>query len=299
MNQGKEKQSKRNEMRFLNPRNDVAFKKVFGEEASKPLLVSFLNSVLDLKGQDQIEVLEFLNPLQLPITRDRKLSIIDILCQDQKQGRYIVEMQLGHFAGFEKRAQLYTAGTYVRQHQAGAKYTELKPVVFLGILDYKAFPEEEGCKSHHRMLSDKHYKQYLSDMRYTFIELPKFHKKLDELESLEDKWLYFLKHAEEGTKIPEALSHEKPIVNAYEALERFNWTEAQIAAYEHARLDDEVLQAQEEAGIQKGLAMGRLEELRTRRTIAKQLKHMNVETSTIAKVTGLSEKEVEAVLEEG
>lgn len=295
------------EKRFLDPKNDVSFKKVFGEEASKPLLVSFINSLLELEGADRVNVIKLLNPQQLPIVEDRKFTIIDILCEDQRGYRYVVEMQLGQHAGFEKRAQLYSSRAYSGQHEAATPYTALNPVIFLGILNYVAFAKEADFKTEHLMLTKTTYKHYLKDIRYFFVELPKFNKQLSELETIEDKWLYFLRHAPEALEIPESLAEEQPIAQAYGILERYKWNEAQLYAYQHARVNDEVLVAQKEAGFQEGLEKGKAEgiqegiekgRLAERTAMIRQLQSLGIDMETIQKAMNCSKADLNAIVAE-
>ncbi|NGX54030.1 MAG: hypothetical protein K1000chlam4_00752, partial [Chlamydiae bacterium] len=98
--------------RYLDPKNDLAFKKVFGTEKHKRIPMDFLNAVFDLQGDKRIIDLEFLNPRQSPEIDARKESIVDLLVQDQRGVKYIVEMQVAKIEGFEKRAQYYAAKTY-------------------------------------------------------------------------------------------------------------------------------------------------------------------------------------------
>lgn len=221
--------------KFLDPKNDVAFKKIFGEEASKPHLISFLNSVLTLEGEKEIKEIEFLNPYQAPRIAGKKISFIDVLVTDQRNIRYVVEMQIFRVSGFEKRAQYYAAKTYVSQNEAGGEYPKLNQVYFLGIADHVMFPDKTSYKSDHLILDHQTYEHDLKDISFTFIELPKFTKTLEECTSLEDKWLHFLKYASEEKEIPSVIQ-EEPLVSAYKALERYGWSDAEIHAYDDANL---------------------------------------------------------------
>ncbi len=187
--------------RYLDPKNDLSFKKIFGEEKHKRIPIDFLNALLDLKDERRIIDLEFLNTVQPPHIAARKESIVDVLVQDQRGIKYIVEMQVAKVEGFEKRAQYYAAKTYCAHFGKGKKYHDLKKVVFLAITDYIVFPKKTGYKSDHIILDDKTHEHDLKDFSFTFVELPKFTKKLHELKSLEEKWCYFLKHADESDDI--------------------------------------------------------------------------------------------------
>jgi predicted transposase/invertase (TIGR01784 family) len=218
--------------RYLDPKNDLAFKKVFGAEKHKRIPMDFLNAVFHFKGEDTIIDLEFLNPKQAPEIDARKESIVDLLVKDQKGTKYIIEMQVAKVEGFEKRAQYYAAKTYCAHFGKGEKYHDLKKVIFLAITDYIVFPQKKDFKSDHVILDNKTYEHDLKDFSFTFVELPKFKKPLKLLQTIEDKWYYFLKHADESPNIAEVLAHHPEIKEAYEILDRYHWTENEIQWYE-------------------------------------------------------------------
>jgi len=122
--------------RYLDPKNDCAFKKIFGQEKHKRIPIAFLNAVYHLKGEDKIVDLEFLNPIQPPEIAARKESIIDLMVRDQKGSKYVIEMQVAKIEGFEKRAQYYAAKTYCTHFNVGGEYTDLKRIIFLAITSY-------------------------------------------------------------------------------------------------------------------------------------------------------------------
>ena len=160
--------------RYLDPKNDLAFKKIFGTEKHKRIPIDFLNAVLGLEEEKRIADLEFLNPKQTPEIDARKESIVDLLVQDQRGVKYIVEMQVAKVKGFEKRAQFYAAKTYCAHFGPGEKYHDLKRVIFLAITDYIVFPnKKDRYKSDHVILDDHSHEDDLDDFSFTFVELPK------------------------------------------------------------------------------------------------------------------------------
>ncbi len=245
--------------KYLDPKNDFAFKKVFGEEKHKRIPIAFLNAVFNLQGQDTIVDLEFLNPIQSPEISARKESVVDVLVRDQNDSKYIIEMQVAKIEGFEKRAQFYAAKTYCSHFNVGAEYNHLKKVVFLAITSYIVFPDKPDYKSDHVILDNKTYQNDLKDFSFTFVELPKFTKTIDELESIEEKWYYFLKHANESNDV-EGLADNAAIKEAYEIIERVNWTEKDFLEYERvamAMADARgALMAAEKSGLEKGEKLG-------------------------------------------
>src|ERR1700733_6695887 len=123
-------------MHFLDPTNDLAFKKIFGNEKKKYILISFLNSILRLPAQQQITEVTLLNPNQAPHLPGAKETILDVRCHDQTGAEYIVEMQVLPQEFFDKRVLYSAPKTYSQQLNSGDKYHLLKPVIFLGILNF-------------------------------------------------------------------------------------------------------------------------------------------------------------------
>ena len=128
--------------KFLDPKNDLAFKRVFGSEKNKDILIQFLNDILDHQYIGEIREITFLPTVQAPEVVANKQSIVDVLCQDQHGIQYIVEMQVTATAGFEKRAQYYAARAYSGQLFEGDDYDKLRDVIFLAITNFTMFPEE-------------------------------------------------------------------------------------------------------------------------------------------------------------
>jgi predicted transposase/invertase (TIGR01784 family) len=124
-------------MKFVDVKNDVAFRKIFGNENKTEILISFLNAVLKLKGNQRIQAIVIANPFQLPILPNLKTSIIDVKARDYQGNTFIVEMQVADILGMDKRLLYYTSKEYSQQIVSGEKYTELNPVIFIGIFDFK------------------------------------------------------------------------------------------------------------------------------------------------------------------
>lgn len=161
--------------KFLDPKNDVAFRKIFGTEGHKDLLIHFINDVLELKDGDQIVGVDFISPIQNPEISCKKESIVDVLCRDQAGRQIIVEMQVAPTKGFEKRAQYYAAKAYCNQlnkgQEADGKYENLKGIIFIAIVDYPIFPNKTNLKSDHIITDQKTNENDLKDFKFTFIAL--------------------------------------------------------------------------------------------------------------------------------
>lgn len=188
--------------RFYDAKNDIAFRKLFALEENKPLLISFLNTVLRRKDEDIIEEVEILPPELVPDIAEAKQSILDVRCRDRKNFQYVVEMQNRKIASFIQRAQYYASRTYVDQAWQGDPYLELRPVILLAILNHRIFPDDVEIISYHHTLETQTQRHYLKDISYAFIELGKFAKTWGEVKTLEDQWLYLFKRAHEAEEPP-------------------------------------------------------------------------------------------------
>ena len=286
--------------KFLDPKNDVAFKKVFGSEKHKDILIHFINDILELKGNDQIDEVEFLSTIQDAEIASKKQSIVDVLCRDKNGVQIIVEMQVAPTKGFEKRAQYYAAKAYSRQlnkgQEADGLYENLKAVIFIAIADYIVFPDKTEFKSEHVILDKNSHEHDLQDFSFTFVELPKFKKeKIEELNTTLDKWCYFFKYAAKTSEADMAKigSSYKTIGDAYEIVNQYNWNEQQLLAYEREtkRVWDNrsVLEFQLDKAKAEGMEQG-IEKGKTERDIeiAKGMILKNYPLSDISALTGLS-----------
>lgn len=247
--------------KFLDPKNDVAFRKIFGTEKNKDILIHFLNDVIDFGTGVKIQDVTFLKTIQDPEIRANKTSIVDILCKDQKGNRYIVEMQVAQEKGFEKRAQYYASKAYTSQMHTKGKYHTLKAVIFLAIADYIMFPKKKDYKSDHVILDKKSHENDLKDFSFTFLELPKFNKSIHELSNTTEMWFYFFKHAEETSQedLHTLIEHEEILGRAYEELDRYAWNETELLSYEQAEKYEGAYIASLEYKFDEGKAIGKVE----------------------------------------
>lgn len=266
-------------MKFADPKNDVAFRKIFGNEAKKVVLISFLNSVLSLEGDRKIINLEFRNTFQLPRIVGLKSSIIDVNVKDQSGTTYIVEMQLSEVTGFDKRVQYYVSKEYASQIEKGDDYSKLTPVVFIGILEFEYF-EGDNYLTEHLIINTKTQKNELKDINFNFIELPKFKTELKECKSLTDKWIYFIKNAENLEVIPPNVDDEG-LKEAYTLSDKHSWTKDELASYDYFLMREQDDRGRVELAEKKKLL-----------EVAKEMKRDGIITEKIAKYTGLSVSEI-------
>jgi predicted transposase/invertase (TIGR01784 family) len=273
-------------MQFVDIKNDIAFRKIFGNENKKIILISFLNAVMKLKGKDTIEYVDILNPYQLPIIRNLKASIIDVKARDKKGKSYIIEMQVAEPDGLDKRLLYYASKEYAQQIESGEQYTQLKPVIFIGIFDFR-FTKGEKYLSHHALCDVEDGERTIKDMDFYFIELPKFQKKLPDLHEVTDKWIFFIKEAENLDVAPEHVDDEG-LKAAYQDANKHTWTKEELDAYDYAAMRE-----QDERGI-VALAETRTKK-RTQLEVATKMKAEGFDDDTIARLSGLSRSEIEAL----
>lgn len=254
-------------MRFLNPKTDLAFRKIFGSESSREILISFLNAILDLKGEDTITDVQIVDPYLAPKIQGMKDTYLDVRVKDQRGRSYIVEMQVLNVPGFEKRVLYNACKAYVNQLNQGDHYRILTEVVAVTITDFVMFPEIPRVLSRFRLREDQHPTICSKDLELVFAELPKFQKSEAELESTLDRWLYFLKTAGDLTAVPRALSDEPAIVRAFDLANAAAWTREELDDLEKRAMwlaEQRYFLEDAEArgltrGLTKGLAQGRAE----------------------------------------
>ncbi|TAD97159.1 MAG: Rpn family recombination-promoting nuclease/putative transposase [Bacteroidetes bacterium] len=218
-------------MEFVDVKNDVAFRKIFGNENRKESLISFLNAILAFEGKQKIVSVEILNPYQLPKLRGGKVTIVDVKATDKAKRTYIVEMQVADIDYFDKRVLYYCSKSYSDQIKRGDLYKKLKPVFFIGILDF-VHTQNPNFISRNQIKDVETGEQTIHDLEFTFIELPKFELELKDCRTLTEKWIYFLKNAENLEVIPKNVT-DKGLKSAYEEANKHSWTQAELDAYDY------------------------------------------------------------------
>ena len=222
-------------MKFISPQNDFAFKRIFGDEQHKEVLISFLNSVLDLSGEREVVEVQIVDPYQVPRLKQFKETILDIKATCQSGRQFIVEMQVEHQHHFYKRALYYSSKAYTEQLRIGVDFTELKPVYFIGVLNFEAIPGSRYL-SRHIILDEETHEQHIRDFEFCFIELPKFTKHESELQNVVDKWIFFLKNL--GTKdgdnkdFSRIFASDPPLLRALDIALYHSLSEDELYVYE-------------------------------------------------------------------
>ncbi|WP_342271195.1 Rpn family recombination-promoting nuclease/putative transposase [Candidatus Tisiphia endosymbiont of Parasteatoda lunata] len=298
--------------KFLDPKNDVAFRRIFGSEKNKDILIHFINDVLELKGSDRIKEVTFLPTIQEPEIASKKQSIVDVLCKDENGVQLIIEMQVSPQEGFEKRAQYYAAKAYSRQlnkgKKEGARYIDLKAVIFIAISDNIIFKDKVFYKSDHIILDKDSYAHDLKDFSFTFIELPKFKiTDINLLTNIIEKWCYFFKHADETSEsdLRKIIGSDQVIERAYEELNQFNWTEEELLTYEqetkrimdNKAAEDYLIESAKAEGKAEGIEIGETRGIQIGKAeLVKILLQNGNSVESIAKMTDMSIKEIKELL---
>ncbi len=247
--------------RFLNPQNDYAFKKLFRSEKNKDILIELLNSVLHHQFHRPIVDVTFLSPIQEPVILAKKQSVVDVLCKDQDDCQYIIEMQIAHTKGFEERAQYYAYKAFVSQMEKGQDYYGLKSVIFLAFTNFGIFPDLAHYKSEHVVMERETMKCKLDKVKFTFVDLTKFDaQRGQDVANLskEEKFYYFLRHADsiEDEALQQLVAEGKVLQRAFQALERASWSKEEMHKYEQEEKRERDLIASYESAKEKGRAEG-------------------------------------------
>jgi predicted transposase/invertase (TIGR01784 family) len=276
--------------RYINPFTDFGFKRLFGSEPNKDLLIDFLNQILP--AHHRIADLTFANNERLGHNELDRKAIFDIYCESQTGERFIVELQKAKQNYFKDRSVYYTTFPIQEQAKKGEWNYQLSAVYLIGILDF-VFEEDrnEPDVMHVVQLKDQHNAVFYDKLTYIYLEMPHFNKLEDELESDFDKWLYVIKHLPHLERVPARLQ-----TRLFEKL---------FGVAEIAKLDRNGLQAYEDSlkayrdlknvldtAFDDGKAEGREEGIIS---VARNMKAAGMATSDIAKLTGLTPAQIEAL----
>ena len=276
--------------KFLSPKNDLAFKRIFGTEKNKDILIHFLNDIFG-RTTNPIEHVTFLKTSQEPEIAAQRVSIVDVMCEDLEGNKFIIEMQVDSEKGFEQRAQYYAAKTYIEQRAKGIEFHDLKEVTFLAITEFSLFPDKKEYLSHHQMLDINTHERNLKDFSFSFLELAKFKKSKKELMTVTEKWAYFFKNAAKTDEkdLDNIIGDDLIIKRAYEELDRFSWTPEELRTYDSIDMKQAADKAVNEMAFDKGMEKGKSEE---KYNIAHAMRAESIAVEVIAKTTGLTVEEI-------
>ncbi|MDR1493412.1 MAG: Rpn family recombination-promoting nuclease/putative transposase [Planctomycetaceae bacterium] len=274
--------------RYINPYTDFGFKKLFGEEANKDLLIDFLNAVLP--PEHQVKTLTFQNPENMPDSPLQRMVVFDIACKNQNDESFTVEMQKAPQHNFKDRSVFYSTFPIRKQAPKGDWDYKLNQIYFIAILNFIYDENEDRRKFLSEVsLKDQDGNEFYEKLQYLFFQMPLFKKNENELQTRKDKWFYFLKNLTNFDDIPTIL--KEPIFErAFDTAEYIKLPLNEQEIYEHDlkiyRDNYSVLKTAKDEGIEIGKAEGKTE-------IARNLKQLGIDSETISKATGLSIDEIQ------
>ena len=276
--------------RYINIYTDFAFKKVFGTEANKDLLISFLNQLMGLTGDSEITDVTYLNPEQLGDNINERRAVYDVYCSTGNGEHFIVEMQKAKQDHFKDRALYYSSFAIREQGTKGSIMKpwdyKLMPVYVVGILNFVMDEEDEEVITRVTLKDDRN-REFNKNLQFIFIEMPKFTKEETELKTFLDKWLYVIKNISRLDDKPQALTEgifkklfDVAEISQFSKLDRAEYEESLKVFWDFTN----VLSTAERKGE-------RNEKLRN----AKNFKALGVDVETISKATGLTKEEIESL----
>lgn len=284
-------------MRYLNPKADLTFKRVFGEHPD--LVKSFLNALLPLEPEENITDIEYLPSEMVPENPLRKNSIVDVRCKDNKGRYFIVEMQMIWSPEFKQRVLFNASKAYVRQMDSGEKYDLLQPVYSLNLVNDIFEPELEEYYHYYRLVHMQHSERVINGLQLVFVELPKFTPHTYSEKKMQILWLRYLTEIDEKTReVPEELLENPEIKKAVTVLEESAFTPEQLLGYEkfwdiisvEKTLVSSAERKGKEEGKKEGIEEGKKEE---KLLIASNAKKQGLSLDIISSLTGLSVEEIE------
>ena len=297
--------------KYLDPRADLTFKKVFGEH--KNLVISLLNALLPLKDDERVESIEYWPADQIPErTEAEKYSIVDVCCKDNKQREFIVEMQMTWTESFKKRVLLNASKAYVAQTNKGMKYKNLQPVYALNFVNASFMKDVDDYYHYYHLVHDKYTDKVIDGLHLIFVELPKFKPQNFSERKMQILWLRFLTEIDENTReVPEELLENTEVNEALEILERAAFTDAEMRAYDkfwdrvsrEATREANLKEAEEKLGAmtaERDAANARADAVEAKMRqdkldTARKMKADGLPVETIAKYTGLTADEIAAL----
>ena len=296
---------------YLDPKNDLIFKRIFGEH--KHLCRSLLNNMLPLDPAQQIVELEYLTPELTPELPELKNSIVDVRCIDKQGRQFIVEMQMHWTDSFKSRVLFNASKAYVKQLKPKKDYKLLQPVYALSFVN-EVFEHHapEVYYHHYKIVNIADTEKRIDGLEFVFIELPKFRPGNRAEKKLYDLWLTFLTRLEDGGEAPPELLEEELTKEALHYLERWSYSETELEIYDRCwdavrtqrmyildALDEGEamgLQKGEALGLKKGRAEGRAEAMREMVLSAHRNGHS---VAQIQSFTALSEAQIQEIVVNG
>jgi predicted transposase/invertase (TIGR01784 family) len=282
--------------KYINPFTDFGFKKLFGSEPNKDLLIDFLNEVLPLRHR--ISDLSYARSEHLGSSEADRKAIFDLYCIGENGERFIVEMQKAKQNFFKDRSVYYASFPIQEQAKKGDWNFQLSAVYLVGILDFTFSEDSEVPEVRHEVqLKDQHCRVFYDKLTYIYLEMPNFNKSEDTLQSNFDKWMFVLQQLPNLQNRPPALQ-ERVFQKLFEAAEIAKFTPDEKTRYEESlkyyrdlkNVVDHSFEEGKAEGIEEGKVMG-IEQGKSE--IARQMKQEGEPVEKIMRFTGLSREEIE------
>ena len=218
--------------KYLDPRADLTFKKIFGEH--KHLVISLLNAMLPLADDELVESIEYWPADKIPDrTEVEKYSIVDVCCRDNKGREFIVEMQMSWSDSFKNRVLLNASKAYVAQTRKGQDYESLQPVFALNFVNAIFQKDLSDYYHYYHLVHDKYTNEVIDGLHLIFVELPKFRPQNFSQRKMQVLWLRFLTEIDENTReAPAELLENAEVNEALEIVERAAFSEAEMRSYD-------------------------------------------------------------------
>ncbi|MFT5916445.1 MAG: putative transposase/invertase (TIGR01784 family) [Flammeovirgaceae bacterium] len=276
--------------KYINPLTDFGFKKLFGTEPNKELLIDFLNQILpDRKIRD----LSYASGEKQGLTEVDRKAVFDLYCIGDKGERFIVEMQKAKQNFFKDRSVFYASFPIQEQAKKDVWDFKLDPVYSVGILDF-IFDDHKNEKEllHIVELKNQRCEVFYDKLKFVYIELPKFQKKEDELETHFDKWMYVFTHLSQLQNRPKALQ-DRVFKKLFESAEIEKFSPQERTEYENSlkyyRDIKNVVDTSKDEGRIEGIIEGKKE---GKKEIARKIKKAGIDVETIMKFTKLNKEEI-------
>ena len=273
--------------RYVNFYTDFAFKKLFGTEINKELLISFLNALL--QGREEITDLTYLNTEHLGMTEAERKAVFDVYCKTTTGERILIEMQKAEQQYFKDRSIFYSTFPIREQAQKGNWDYRLNRVYTIGVLNF-SFDDDDPEYFHHevQLMDTLTHKVFYDKLTYIYLEMPKFVKKEEELVTLFDKWLYAIRNLATLMERPAALQ-EAVFTRLFDQAEIAKFNPQDRMNYEESLKDYRDMYSVMKTQLEKGRAEGRAEE---KLANARALKDNGVPLDVIARSLGLNDEQM-------
>lgn len=287
-------------MKYLDPRADLTFKRIFGEH--KELTKSFLNALLPFQEGEEIEYLEFLPAELAPDSPMKKNTIVDVRCKDNSGRQFIVEMQMFWTPAFLQRVLFNASKAYVKQLDRSYDFRYLHPVYSLSLINDVFMPDLKEFYHHYDIVNIEHTNKVIEGLHFVFVELPKFKPQSIQERRMAILWLRFLTEMNSETDtVPEDFLQNPYLKQAVKLLETSSYNETQLYTYEkfwdavasERAMVNDALKEGKKQGIAEGKKQGAKENAIA---IARNLCQLGLSVAGIAKATNLTIEEVEKIL---